>query len=162
MCCISCLPSTPLPPRHFLAALLTWVLTLVLWRVLFSSVWSSLEQGRWTMHSVEPAGGVSKADKVSKQNRPTQINFIKRVIQMVVANISLKLLWVSKLTLLSLIPWGDFASAPSSGALSSRIAGLVLRNAKKCLHKVAVLFIWLLGLLENSEKHILSKQIYCQ
>lgn len=143
MCCISCLPSTPLPPRHFLTALLAWVLTLVLWRVLFGSIWRSLEQGRWTMHSRQhgAAEGVSKPDKVSNQNRPTQIYFTERAMQMVVANISLKLLWVSKLTLLSLILWGDSASTPSSGALSFGIAELVLRSAKKCLHKVALLFI---------------------
>lgn len=86
--------------------------------------------------SVDPAKGVFRADAVSKQNSPTQKHFIE--MQTIVSIVPLALHGVKKLTLLSLTHWDDSTAAPSSGAWSSRITGLILRNAKKCLHKVGL------------------------
>lgn len=135
-----CPPSTPLPPRllrtpgcrHFS----------------FGRCFAAMfETPPCTAASVDPTEGVFRADAVSKQTSPTQKHFTE--MQTVVSDIPLALQGVRKLSLLSLTDWDDSAAAPSSGAQSSRITGLILRNAKKCLHKVGLWLIWSLGHAES-------------
>ena len=112
---------------------------------------SSASEGAFQPETLPTAGRVGQApqaartlpkellERVKCPNKAAQpVGVSQKGPCLTASNISLMLHCVRKLSLLGLIRWDDFVATRSSGAGWSRTAGLILRNARKRLHRVAV------------------------
>lgn len=135
-------------------AALLWVLALLLG-------WETLPAAGQVGQAGQAAHTLPK-DSLKQMECPNKAIQPKCILQNAYRWSSLTMHWAIKLSFLSLVHWGDFAAALSSGAQSSRIAELILWNVKKQLHKIAFWSIWLLEHVENSKKYFLPKHAWNQ